>query len=170
MNTNIGKRLRSVHIRRWGMTEVLPPYLISVIFIVSEVTVPTGLSSKLRPQIDLIIFDFNKTLRRCQANIEDNSFFLPKQYEFLRYIDLRVLISREFATASELCNSVIKEKASSLIFILSTLKTSDLTEKDSEGIDSLIKKLGEAPESVFFVEVQEEHIAAGDLIGKTNQT
>ena len=149
------------------MTEEIPPFLISVIFIVAEVSVPSGLSPKLGSQIDSIVFDFNKTLRACQASIEDNSFFVPAQYEFIRYIDLQVLISGDFAKVHSLCSSVIQEKASSLIHILSTLRSQSLTNKDSIGIDSLIAKLRDAPDGSFFVEVQEEHIAAGALIGKT---
>ena len=152
------------------MTEELSPFLISVIFIAVEVSVPPSLSSKLRLQIDSIVFDFNKTLRMCQANIEDNSFFIPKKYEFLRYVDLRVLISGEFASVHNLCISVIQDKASSIIHELSSLKAQSVTKKDSEGIDSLIAKLGDAPESIFFVEVQEDHIATGDLIGKIIHT
>jgi hypothetical protein len=151
------------------MIEELPPYLISVIFIVSEVAVPSGLSSKIRPKIESIVLDFNKTLRSCQKNIEDISLFLPKQHEFFRFIDAGVLISSEFATVNRSCDSAIQEKASSCILELSALRTQALTKKDSEGIDLLIAKLGEAPENVFFVEVQQNHIAAGELIGKTIQ-
>ena len=152
------------------MTEELSPFLIEVFFVVDEVMVPLGLSSKIRPQISSIVFDFNKNLRACQAKIEDISFSLPKQIEFVRYIDLGVLISRDFAMVCELCNSKIQEKASSLILELSSLRFQGLTRKDSEGIDSLIVKFREAPASVFFVEVHENHIAVGDLIGKTIQT
>ena len=149
------------------MIEELPPYLIPVIVIVSEVAVPSSLSSKMRSKIESIVLDFNKTLRSCQANIDDISLYLPNQHEFFRFIDLGVLISREFATVNQSCDSTIQEKASSCILELSVLRTQALTKKDSEGIDLLISKLGDAPENVFFVEGQEKHIAAGELIGKT---
>lgn len=152
------------------MTDELPPFLIEVFFVVDEVTVPFGLSSKIGPQIVSIVSNFNKNLRACKAKIEDISFSLPKQIEFVRYIDAGVLISQDFAMLCDLCNSNIQGKASSLTLELSSLRFQGLTKKDSEVIDSLIAKFREAPASVFFVEVYENHIGVGDLIGKTIET
>jgi len=152
------------------MTEEFSPFLLSFIFIVEEVKVPLGLSSKIRLQVDSIFADFNKTLQKCQKNIEDISFFLPNKYDFVRYIDLGVLINREYAIVSELCNSTIQEKAPNVIIELSSIRLQKLTRKDIEAIDLLIAKLKDVPESVFFIELQNDHIAAGSLIGKTIQS
>ena len=152
------------------MTEDISPFLFEVFFIVTEITVSSVLSSKISTQIDSIVFDLNKTLRTCQANIEGVSFLLPEQIKYTRYIDVGVLIHGEFAMVSELCDSTIREKASSLIDELSSLKFQGLTRTDIDGIDSLIAKLRKAPGSVFFVELHGNHIGVGDLIGKTIQT
>jgi len=150
------------------MTEEFSPFLFSFILIVEEVKVPLGLSSKIRLQVDSIFADFNKTLRKCKKNMEDISFSLPNKYDFVRYIDVRVLISREYAKVSELCNSTIQKKLANVILELCSIKFQNL--KDVEIIDSLIAKLEGVSEKVFFVEFQDDHIAAGSLIGKTIQS